>query len=301
MEYWFYQASPYFIPLLGFCASIVFLTVVILIQVLSSVCGPRDDNQSWKEKFIEIHIKSARILLGKFVSSRKGDQGIIIHGSAFTGRLAYLYLFISEFIVVGTIFLIAVSNLIRVTVEDCNPVNKRSDCFHTDTHSPQNCTAYLEKGEASQLICHNINYDFGIALGTLGGLLTLLPLTYSYITDFIITNTTERDEMKWVIMIFQLALSFLCLVCLAGSVAAAAINDFHSTKTFVQIIIFLLFMFNIFFIPWCCMKRDSTRVYVANQEGQVTEGYEWIDDQEAAPLNFKGYRDPFRRPNPRKY
>ena len=269
-HHWFYISAPYFLPILGYLFGIALVLVFVVIQYVGASC--------MKENFKEIHIKFAIVLLGRNVSVRKKDGAIILHDFAFRRGLGYI--FISECILAGTILLFTMANLVYVSTEPCNAVNKNTvDCYWTTNISAnlekQDCSLHLQTGTASELICYNISFDFGIGLAMLGGLLYLLPLMHSSITGFIVNNSGQERQLRYFTVILQVAVIALIGICLTGCLVGLELDSDHlSPKVFVEVVFFLLYLLTTFSMPWCCMARDESKIYVFDDGGNITESYE---------------------------
>lgn len=273
--HWFYLYSPYFLPLVGFVGGIFIVLLCLLLQFVFLA-------QCLGEDLVKLHVKYARILLGKYICLPKQDNGyIIIHENAFIKAKAFAYICMTECILIGTIFLYTLANTVRVSTEPCNSLTEHADCFLKSQSSPdhQNCSAHLEKGTASDLVCYNMVYDFGIGLAVFGGLLYLLPLLQSFITGFFAKALdVNKDQLPLcIIALLQVALVMLLLVCVTGILSLAHKDPTHVPKTAIEVTIFLLFLSTALSMPWCCMGRDKTKAYTTDHNGSLTESYDRVD------------------------
>ncbi len=164
----------------GYLFGVLVVLAIVAVQCLGASC--------LEENFREIHIKFARILLGKFVSVRRKDGAVILHDFAF--RHGFGYIFVSELILAGTIFLFTVANMAYLSTETCNIVNKDMVACYNGNQSehpiPKSCSQQLEAGTASELVCYRIVLDFGIGLAVLGGFFFYYPsYVHSCVTEFI--------------------------------------------------------------------------------------------------------------------
>ncbi len=177
----------------GYLFGVLVVLAIVAVQCLGASC--------LEENFREIHIKFARILLGKFVSVRRKDGAVILHDFAF--RHGFGYIFVSELILAGTIFLFTVANMAYLSTETCNIVNKDMVACYNGNQSEhpimiqKSCSQQLEAGTASELVCYRIVLDFGIGLAVLGGLLFLLPFIHSCVTEFIVNFSGQEQQMHW--------------------------------------------------------------------------------------------------------
>ncbi len=240
MNHWFYISSPYLLPLLGYLFGVLVVLAIAAVQYLGASC--------LEENFREIHIKFARVLLGKFVSVRK-DGAVILHDFAF--RRGFGYIFLSELILAGTIFLFTVANMVYFSTETCNIVNKDMVACYNGNQSEhpimiqKSCSQQLEAGTASELVCYRIVLDFGIGLAVLGGLLFLLPFIHSCVTEFIVNFSGQEQQMQYFTGVFQVVVIFLLLVCVAGSFVALEMNSSHRSRrprVFIEVVFFLFFL-----------------------------------------------------------
>ena len=282
MKYGSYVVLPYVLAGVAFAIPFLFTLIVAVIQACLIKCedSETDDyNKSYAYKFFKIHLKSAKILLGKAIRLRERDGAIILHGFAFPGTLAIIYVFMSECLIAGTICVFAVSTLVFQDTHVCDVSHKHLDCFFENASwdaEPILCSSYIEQGNSVPLICHELTYNIGAAIGIVGGLMSISSLVFFFVTDIILSFVSSDIYFQILLGILQV---IFCIVGIAFIITLAVFTDILKLTVGLQITVAILLAVSLFCLPWCCLKRDESRYYYEgdDREAQLDSSTEIIN------------------------
>lgn len=301
MKYGSYAALEYLIPCIAFVVPFIVTLVVALIQCCLVRCDDKPDDAvethtarrpSYSQRFFMLHLKSARLLLGKVVRLRRKDHVIILHGYPFRGVFPPIYIFLSECLIAGTISAFAASTLLFHDSHSCDASKSSLDCFFVNTSSwgadPINCGKFLQSAEnGSDLICHEITVNLGAALGITGGLMSLSPVLFSFITSSILYLARSDVYIKALLGVAQ-ALTYAVGIAIIVVIAVFH-TDLIRSNIGIQICVGILLSITLFCMPWCLLEKDSDTIYVGNNEDLLTKsGESYVDvqsDDERTPIN----------------
>ena len=282
MKHWFYVVFPYVIPVFAFIFGVLLTVIVALLQLCIS--NMENTEEAPSKRFFKVHLKGAKFMFGNAVHFRKRDGAVQLHGFSFESTLAFLYILMCECVLAGTTALLTVSILTSRNTLPCYwySANNQLDCFLANETSTlqaeqHNCTAFLETTDATKLVCYEIIYNIGAALGLAGGLLIVLPLIFSLLTKFIIQYAVAEIHFKFLLIVLQVLLYLTCI----GYVVIGVTTDFVKSNSFIDLLGILVLLLCIFCLPWCCMGMDeSSYHHDGDREAELDESYEAIQERE---------------------
>ena len=306
MKHWFYVVFPYVIPVFAFIFGVLLTVIVALLQLCISNMENTEGAPS--KRFFKLHLKGAKFMFGNAVHFRKRDGAVQLHGFSFESTLAFLYILMCECVLAGTTALLTVSILTSRNTLPCYSysANNKLDCFlanETSTWQAEqhNCTETTDH-DATKLICYEIVYNIGAALGLAGGLLTILPLIFSLLTKFIIEYAVAEIHFKCLLIVLQVLLYLTCI----GYVVIGFTTDFVKSDSFIDLVGILVLLLCIFCLPWCCMGMDERSYHHdGDREAELDESYEAIQEREPI-INVERHqrninrnrRNPYRNSRP---
>ena len=282
MQYGSYVVLPYVLAGVAFAIPFIFILIVAVIQACLIKCDDSendDQDMSYSYKFFKMHLKGAKILLGKTIRLRERDGAIILHGFAFPGTLAIIYVLISECLIAGTICVFAVSTLVFQDTHVCDVSRKHLDCFFENASwdaEPILCSSYIEQGNSVPLICHELTYNIGAAIGVAGGLISVSSLVFFFVTNIILSFVSSDICFQFLLLTVQVV---FCIVGMAFIITLALCTDILKLNVGLQIIVAILLAVSLFCLPWCCLERDESRYYYEgdDREAQLDSSTEIIN------------------------
>lgn len=298
MKYGSYLTLQYVVPAVAYIFPFIITMIVSFIQLcLVKVDLDNEDEgkktESYSVRYFKLHLKSARVLLGKAVCLRERDGAIVLHGFPFPGVAAVIYIFLSECLIAGTICTFTISSLIFHSTHSCR---KHLDCFFPNTSSwdtePIDCFQYPDD---NSLICYEITINLGAAIGIAGGLLALSPKIFSLVTDVILTFALSETYLKVLLGVLQVTVYCLGIVFIV--MLAVFKTDLIKSNIGLQLVVAILLCITLFCMPWCFLDREKERYYPGDDFlVQSGEGYDLVNSTERTPLNPKrDYRRNDRR------
>lgn len=306
MKYGSYVALPYILAGVAFAIPFLLTLIVAVIQACLIKCEDSetdDRDMSYSHRFFKMHLKGAKILLGKAIKVRERDGAIILHGFAFPGILAIIYVFISECLIAGTICVFTVSTLVFQDTHACDVSHKHLECFFENASwdaEPILCSSYIEQGNNTvPLICHELTFNLGTAIGITGGLISISSLVFFFVTDIILSFVSSDIHFRVLLGILQV---IFCIVGMALIITLAVCTDILKLNVGLEITVGIVLIVSLFCLPWCCLERDESRYYYEGEdrEAQLDSSTEIINasDPSIAPSSSRPQHKHNRRASP---
>ena len=275
MKYGSYAVLQYIVPSIAYVIPFIITLIVALLQCCFISCENtkkegHGDRLSFSKRFFILHMRSARVLLGKVVRLRKKDHAVVLHGFPFRGVLPMVYIFLSECLIAGTISAFTISTLIFQDSHSCDVSKQHLDCFFTNVSSwntdPIDCSDYLENSsQLNELICYQVTVNIGAALGVVGGLISLSPVVFSVITRIILYFAKSEVYIRVLLVIAQILVYIIGASVIA--VLAAFYTDLIKSNVGIQISVAILLSITLFCMPWCVLETgegDTDIIYVGD-------------------------------------